>query len=282
MSEFPRRLVDEPGNSPTRRLLERARADAPPSRMVAAAIAAASTAAHASPAPAPPSGPRARGRTKLALVAGSLIVMGSIVTWVGTQDRGVAPIATSPATSPIVVAPPPPVVEPAPSPPGLAVTSIADLPDAPVALAPSLPRAAAPVLPIVLDSPAAPVADRSDLLREANRLRADGHFTEAAATYQRVMTSGPDSAEAYPAEVALANIDLQQSRAAAALAHYEHALAARPSGALAEEARWGKARALRAAGRTGDERAALEDFVAHHRESPLVPVATRRLAEIGK
>ncbi|AKU99099.1 hypothetical protein AKJ09_05763 [Labilithrix luteola] len=104
---------------------------------------------------------------------------------------------------------------------------------------------------------------------------------EAASTYRRVMELGPESAEAYPAEVAVGNIELHQGRPLVALAHYQHALATRPSGALSEEARWGKARALRAAGRFAEERAALEEFRARHPDSQLVPASTRRLAEIG-
>jgi tetratricopeptide (TPR) repeat protein len=124
------------------------------------------------------------------------------------------------------------------------------------------------------------VEQSADLLREANRLRAQGRWAEAAATYRKVIDLGPTSPEAYPADVALGNLELQQGRPLAALGRYQHALTSHPSGALAEEARWGKARALKAAGRTSEERAALIEFRTKHPESPLAPAASARLAEI--
>ncbi|MDF2697258.1 MAG: hypothetical protein K0S65_5641 [Labilithrix sp.] len=296
MSKFPRRLVDEPGDNPVRRLLESARADEPPAKLIAGAILTATKTAHAE---APASGVvRAGSRNKLVLGAGTFLV-GGILAWVAARES----FTSSRAGDPAVAAPTPPAVvhersdksdetpktsddAPAETERAAAATSVADLPNAPaasppVAVAPSGARASAGPHAKASPMTAAPTEQTADLLREANRLRAQGRWADAAATYRKVIDLGPDSAEAYPADVALGNLELQQGRAQAALTRYEHALRAHPSGALAEEARWGKARALRAAGRTAEEKAALVEFRTRHPESPLVPAATQRLAEIG-
>lgn len=275
MSQFPKRLIDELGEGDARRLLERGRADEPPARLVAAAILTATKSTGAAEGP-PASSVRASGAgsrgSKTALVAGALLL--GFAAIVGGRELQSRQAMTSTSTS---TAPEPnearttnddsrpPVAD-------IVGTAVADLPDAPA------PRTPAPTAPRAETKSAEQPAD---LLREANRLRARGQWAEAAATYQKVIDLGPDSAEAYPADVALGNLELQQNRALPALSRYEHALARHPNGALAEEARWGKARALRAAGRTAEERAALEDFRTRHPDSPLAPVAQQRLAEIG-
>jgi hypothetical protein len=269
-------MIDELAEGETRRLLRSARTDAPPPRLVAAAIALASKSADA--ATADSSSPRKStpkvGRRNISLVAGALVV-GAVVLWAGARElRSENPASRSPAALP---APTSLVTETPPSEPTVRGTSVAELPDAPephpsfVASSRAAPRTAPK-----------PSNDASDLLLEANRLRARGRWSEAAATYQRVIDLAPDSADAYPADVALGNLDLQQNRPLAALARFEHALASHPGGALAEEARWGKARALRAAGRLAEERAALQTFKTLHPDSPLVPAANQRLAEIGE
>jgi tetratricopeptide (TPR) repeat protein len=278
MSQFPKRLIDELGEGDARRLLESGRSDEPPARMVAAAILTATKRTSAAE-PAPESSVRVSGAShrgrNIALLAGALVI-GAAALIAGTRDESRtglpegAPANTSTRevasaesrTSTNIEAEEPATTASAEG------TAIAELPDAPVT-----PRAIVPA--------AKTVDQTADLLREANRLRARGQWAEAAATYRKVIDLGPDSAEAYPADVALGNLELQQNRPLPALARYEHALAKHPGGALSEEARWGKARALRAAGRTAEERAALEDFRKRHPDSPLVSVAMQRLAEIG-
>lgn len=273
MSQFPKRWIDELGEGDARRLLESARSDEPPARMVAAAILTASKSTSAAES-APESSVRVSGRSRrgrnIALVTGALVI-GAAALIAGAREESRTSTSTSTSTTEVPRSDPANtnvnVEEPATTAPSEG-TSIAELPDAPVA-----PRPAAP--------PAKSTEQTADLLREANRLRARGQWAEAAATYRKVIDLGPDAAEAYPADVALGNLDLQQGRPLPALARYEHALAKHPGGALSEEARWGKARALRTAGRTAEERAALEDFRKHHPDSPLASVAAQRLAEIG-
>ena len=287
MSKFPRRLVDEAGDDPVRRLLESARADEPPAQLVASAILTASKSAHA----APPASGRLRvasGRGKLVLGAGTLLV-GGVLAWLGARDsfssNRVDPAAIpafAPERGANVATLENAAIGPAAAEGSTATTSVTDLPNAPAVVAPSSGKA--DVAPHAKAAPASerPAAQTADLLREANRLRGQGRWVEAAATYRKVIDLGPDSAEAYPADVALGNLELQEGRAQAALVRYEHALEAHPGGALAEEARWGKARALRAEGRTAEERAALAEVRARHPESPLAAAAAQRLAELGE
>jgi hypothetical protein len=258
-SSFPKRLIEEPGAGAARRLLESARADAPPPELVASAIASASRAAHAQP--------RSGWRLKAVAAGSGLLVIAAALTWSARTPPPPLPSAAVAAPGPLASADAP-AAAPELSVP---VTTIAELPNAPAAPAPLL-VASAP-------APARPAAASVDLLREANRLRGAGKWAEAATTYRKVLDAG--GAEAYPAEVALANLELQRGETDHALSHYQHALAAQPTGALAEEARWGKARALRAAARSGEERAALQDFRAHHADSPLSSLVARRLAELG-
>ena len=276
MSQFPKRLIDELGEGDARRLLETARSDEPPSKLVAAAILTASESSSAG-VKAPESNVRVsgsgnRGRN-IALLAGALVIGAAAIVATTREEPRAPSTSTSEsesATTDIAGERPPAVntkvEEPAPT-ASVEGTSVAELPDAPA------PRVVAP--------PAKSAEQTADLLREANRLRARGQWAEAAATYRKVIDLGPDSAEAYPADVALGNLELQQGRALPALARYEHALGKHPNGALSEEARWGRARALRSAGRTAEERAALEDFRKRHPDSPLAPVAAQRLAELG-
>jgi TolA-binding protein len=301
MSTFPPRLLDEPGDSPGRRLLERGRLDEPPPNVVAEAIAkaslargaSASTEAH-SETSSPSVRPRASKGNQFALLAGALLVGGTLVA-LGSRSEPAevaagrsSAIATMTAPASTVTQPKletgaveSAAVETSRVAEGMPSTSVANLPNAPRASAPpsSAPRTGS-VLAAELPKQH-PSIETADLLREANRLRAQGRWSEAAATYRKVIDLAPGSAEAYPADVALGNLELQQGRPLVALERYEHALASHPAGALGEEARWGKARSLRAAGRTTEERDALLVFQARHPESPLAAAAAQRLKELG-
>ncbi len=274
MSQFPKRLIDELGEGDARRLLETARSDEPPAKLVAAAILTASESASAG-VKAPDSNVRVSGsgnrRRNVALLAGALVIGAAAIVATTREAPGPTSTSESRSATPDIIGERPTaantnVEEPATT-ASAEGTSVAELPDAPA------PRVVAPA--------AKSVEQAADLLREANRLRARGQWAEAAATYRKVIDLGPDSPEAYPADVALGNLELQQGRPLPALARYEHALGKHPNGALSEEARWGRARALRSAGRTAEERAALEDFRNRHPDSPLAPVAAQRLAELG-
>ena len=148
----------------------------------------------------------------------------------------------------------------------------------PAAVAEQVPSIDVGALPSAPKQLAAPEAPR-DLLREANRLRANRRWDEAAALYRRVADAR--SEESTTAMLALASLRLEhQNDGREARRLYRAVIDAQPNGPLAEEARWGLAMACRALGDGESEHAALDEFLARHPSSPFVPKAERRRAEL--
>jgi Tetratricopeptide repeat len=120
--------------------------------------------------------------------------------------------------------------------------------------------------PMAADDQAAPsraaTPDAATLLRQARSARTSGSMGDAAALYRRLLKAYPRSPSAGPAWVALGQVELARGRASAALGAFEHYL--ERGGPLAEEAAYGRIEALRKLGRTGDERAAIERFLAKY------------------
>ena len=198
----------------------------------------------------------------------------------GDVARGVeAPLAAHPtAPTPPEVISAAPEIAPAPA-TELAVIDVAALPSviASVRTSPS----SAPPAPASLPS-RSDVEEVEDLLRTANRLRADKSWAEAARTYERVIERYESSGQAYPAMLAAAALRLERlSDPAGALRLYQRALRTRPTGSLAEEARFGEARSHRALGQSDAERAALQQFVSSHSSSWRAGQARARLRELG-
>ena len=121
----------------------------------------------------------------------------------------------------------------------------------------------------------------TDLLGEANAKRAAKQWRASDALYARVVQRAPRSLAAQSALVASASLHLEHLRdPKGAARRFRRALALAPSGALAEDARWGIAEAAHASHDSAAERAALDDFLAHHPTSPLAPRAKARRAEL--
>lgn len=126
-------------------------------------------------------------------------------------------------------------------------------------------------------------APLEDLLALANHLRRGHDWGSADEVYRAVVARFPGSDAAVVAEIASATLHVEQLRdASGALEGYRRALAARPTGALAEEARWGIVEALRALKDPSAEAAALREFLERHPVSALAPAARRRAAELGQ
>ena len=128
-----------------------------------------------------------------------------------------------------------------------------------------------------------PVETRAadDLLGEANAKRAAKQWRESDALYTRVVRRAPNSLAAQTALVASASLRLEHlGDPRGAATRFRRALAIAPSGALAEEARWGLAEAARALHDDAAEARALDDFLARHAGSPLAPRARARRSEL--
>ncbi len=120
-----------------------------------------------------------------------------------------------------------------------------------------------------------------DMLARANEFRRSRQWDQADKLYRGVVNRFPQSDAAVVAQIASATLHLQQlNDPAGALNYYRRALATRPTGPLAEEARWGIAETQRALGNTAGEAAALRDFLSHHPQSAMAPMAKRRSTEV--
>lgn len=102
-----------------------------------------------------------------------------------------------------------------------------------------------------------PPAD--DLLTRARALRAKGDLGGAAQAYERLVEAHPRSALALAALLSLGEVQLERGRARAALAAFDRYL--KRSGPLAEEASFGRIRALRALDRDAAADAATAAFL---------------------
>jgi tetratricopeptide (TPR) repeat protein len=176
------------------------------------------------------------------------------------EPRAAAP-STAPADTEADAAPPPapPSVEDEP-------VLVFDLDDTPV----RRPRAPAPAN-----------RDAQDLLARANAARGRRAWADADGLYQQVAKKYPKTAAAHVALTASGALHLEHlgdPRGARAL--FTRAIAADPTGPLAGEARWGLARAARALGDTDGERAALDELLRKHPDSPHRDRAKARLAEL--
>ncbi|MBK6923391.1 MAG: hypothetical protein IPH07_38740 [Deltaproteobacteria bacterium] len=99
----------------------------------------------------------------------------------------------------------------------------------------------------------------NELLTRARALRAEGDLGGAAQAYERLVDAHPRSALALAALLSLGEVQLERGRARAALAAFDRYL--RRKGSLAEEASFGRIRALRALDRDADADAATAAFL---------------------
>lgn len=142
---------------------------------------------------------------------------------------------------------------------------------------------------VALAHPAPPPAtvvpeDRppDDLLSLANDRRHRRDWRAADLFYAAVETRFPGTDAAAVAAIASAALHLRHLEdAPGARAAYRRALAWRPSGPLAEDARWGLAEASRALGDPRGEADALREFLDRHPRSPLAAEARLRLATLS-
>jgi hypothetical protein len=125
-------------------------------------------------------------------------------------------------------------------------------------------------------------ASARDLLRQAQSQRAAKDWPGAARTYQALISRFPVTAEASTAQLSLASIELDHlGQPTGALRNYNAHLAANPGGALAPEALFGKARALRRLGRAAEETTTLRELLARFPGAINAAQARLRLDELS-
>jgi ferric-dicitrate binding protein FerR (iron transport regulator) len=119
-----------------------------------------------------------------------------------------------------------------------------------------------------------------DTLEYARSLRAGGDFQRAADVYRRIHAANPQSPSGRAALVSLGELLLSLHDAQGALSTFDSYLAG--GGPLAQEAAFGRARALRALNRPADERKAIDRFVAAYPNAPQSRILRARLAAMPK
>ena len=127
----------------------------------------------------------------------------------------------------------------------------------------------------------APAATPEALLEQALRFRARGQFRRAADVYRKIHEANPGSAIGGTALVSLGELSLSSlNDARGALTAFNTYLAR--GGALSQEAAFGKIRALRALGRTAEERSAIEQFLSQYPSAAQSRILRERLAALGQ
>jgi hypothetical protein len=128
-------------------------------------------------------------------------------------------------------------------------------------------------------SSATSAASAGELLELARQERAARHYSAAALAYRRLEQTFPDSAEARAALVSLGQLELGQlGQPEAALRSFRAYLAA--PGQLQQEAEHGSILALQKLGRTAEERAAIEAFIARYPKSVQAIALKQRLEQL--
>lgn len=184
--------------------------------------------------------PRARRTPRLTwpvAIAATLVV--------SIAAAAIGPRLLAPSPAPSRAAPPSPVRVPAPLP----------QPEPPKVASPE------PVPSVVVRKPLprpTPPSDAASLLRAAGVARREGDTAKAITLLDALQALHPASREARASDTTLGALHLQRGAPAAALVHFRRYTRAAPHGALAPEALWGEARALRALGRQSEAERTLQ------------------------
>ncbi len=133
---------------------------------------------------------------------------------------------------------------------------------------------------VVAMAPAAPTVTAGDLFADANRARRSGDYSAAMAEYRKLSAQFPGSREEITGRMIVGELMLARHNPGEALKQFDSYLAASPTGTLAEEARVGRATALGALSRDGDERAAWQELLRKHPASVHAQRAKDRLNEL--
>ncbi|MBN2197399.1 MAG: tetratricopeptide repeat protein [Polyangiaceae bacterium] len=226
-------------------------------------------------AAAPPPRPRWARRTA-ATAAGVALVSVTAVAGAFTIPRWLASPTETPAATRC------PGDDPATSrPPAARETA----PAAPTSAGASTPSATSPSPPTPSAIPSVSPSrtdtrSAAEAFARANALRRQGRIPAALSAYSELQLGFPGSPEASLSHVVLGRLLLQQGLASAAHTQFSQYLSRTPGGALAEEAMFGQANALRMSGRTGDERRVLRQLVARFPNSITARAARTRLEEL--
>jgi tetratricopeptide (TPR) repeat protein len=145
--------------------------------------------------------------------------------------------------------------------------------------APAPDRTVAPVPSFPSMAPQPPVS-AGRLFADVARARRAGWVTEAYQAYGDLVARFPGSREERAASVLLGQLTLERGERADALARFDRYLGSDPEGALAEEARLGRALALEQLGQRDDARRAWQELLDRHPGSVHAGRARARLESL--
>ena len=119
------------------------------------------------------------------------------------------------------------------------------------------------------------------MIARAQVFRMERNWAAAVKAYGDLIDTYSSSAQARAALVSMGNIQLENlKKPRAALRAFDAYLARDEKGTIAREASFGRANALRALGKSSQERAALEAFLRDYPDSILAQRVKTRLDEI--
>jgi len=174
-----------------------------------------------------------------------------------------------------------PIIQPLPAPPAPAPQPAARPPVRAVEAAPAETPAEAPAAkPPAVHRPAPPAVTAADLFERAEQQRREGRVDGAIATYRRLQSTFPETAEAGLSYALAGQLLLKHGRSGDALAQFDRNL--KSDGAVGEEALVGRATALEQLHRTADAIAAWKTFLARHPGSVYAERARARLAALNE
>lgn len=136
---------------------------------------------------------------------------------------------------------------------------------------------------VVRRAPKARRTTAASLLEDATAKRRAKKWRDAAAAYEELLRTHPRSPQASVARISLADIELDHMRRpAVAIKHYDAYLRISSSGVVAQEAEYGRIRALRALGRTQREKNEIANFIAKHPGAMQTGMLKARLEVLNK
>jgi hypothetical protein len=143
-----------------------------------------------------------------------------------------------------------------------------------------LPSEARAEKPLTKAERAKGAVSEDDPFARARLLRGRGQFAAAAALYESIHQASPESASGRAALLGLAELRLSDLHDAAGALRAFDAYLAGGNNALSREAAFGRIRALRALGKSGQERAAIEAFLRAYPSGPEAESLRQRLSDV--
>jgi len=126
-----------------------------------------------------------------------------------------------------------------------------------------------------------PESTAASVFADANAARRRGEIPKAIALYESLRERFPDSSQALLSFISVGDLLLGEGAADKAVAAYGAYLRGAPHGALTEEALYGRARGLRLAGRSAEERQTWQELLRRFPRSAYEPTASWRLRELA-